>query len=80
MNPSCYTLSDAKKIPLTSFDGLQSKDLYIWCSNQKSWYSQEWEGLNPDCLGQSKLFSARFSKIELKITLSKISARMGSRE
>ena len=52
MSPSCQTLSNAfersKKIPLTSFGGLQSKDLYISCSIERSLYSKQSEGLKPD--------------------------------
>ena len=62
---------------LTSSGRLQSKDLYISCSIDRSWYSQESEGLNQDWLGQSKLFSPRYSKIELKITLSKNFSKNG---
>ena len=96
MSPSCHTLSNAfersTKIPLTSFGGLQSKDYKfqkdrirrILNQNQKDkeseGYWQESEGLNPDWLGQSQLFSSRYSKIELKIILSKIFPRIGNRE
>ena len=60
-------LKISKKIPLAPFGGLQSKDLQTSCNIEQSWYLQESEVLNPDWLGQSKLFSSRYVNIELKI-------------
>ena len=67
-------------IPLTSQDGLQSKDAYISYTCDRSWYSQELDGLNPDWFSLSKLFSWRISNDEFKMRLSSILPKIGTSE
>ena len=73
-------LKDLRKYPWHLLVDYNQKDLKISCTIERSWYSHESEGLNPDWLGQSKSFSSRYSQIELKITISKIFPRIGNRE
>ena len=60
-------LEMSKRIPLTSFGELLSKDLLISQTTERSWYLQEFEGLDEDWLGHNKLFSWRYWNTELKI-------------
>ena len=72
----------SENTPLTSRGGLQSKDAYIYisCTIDRSWYSHESDGLNPDWFSLSKLFSWRNSNNELKISLSSILPKIGKSE
>ena len=49
ISPSCHTVSKAlnisKKIPLTSKGGLKSKDVYMSCTIESSWYSEALKNL-----------------------------------
>ena len=70
----------SKNIPLTSRDEQQSNDAQISWTTERSWYSQEFDGLNPDWLELRRLLSSRDLSIELNSNFSKILPQIGKGE